>query len=86
MSGGEGESLNVPYCFYPDGYSSYKLVNATPNANGISALYEMVTASGYPRDVRLIKVDVVAETESRLRVKVEQCLYASNNLFQFPLN
>ena len=53
---------------------SYKLVNATPNANGISALYGLVTPSGYPRDVRLIRVDVVAETESRLRVKVEQVL------------
>ena len=61
---------------------SYKLVNATPNANGISALYGLVTPSGYPRDVRLIRVDVVAETESRLRVKVGSSSKSPKNFSQ----
>ncbi len=68
----ESEPLDVPYCFYPEGHSSYAFVNVTQmkGGSGASALYRLRSSSGYPKDSKFVRMDVVGETESRLRVKV----------------
>lgn len=62
--------LNVPYCFYPPNYQSYKYVNMTYTAYGLEAYLKRSYRSPYPNDVETIKMVVKYETENRLHVKV----------------
>jgi hypothetical protein len=70
MSEFTDEPLNVPYCFYPGGYSTYAFVNVRETGKGASAVYKLKSPSGYPGDVSNVRIDFTAETEQRLRVKV----------------
>lgn len=62
--------ISVPFCYYPRDYRSYSFVNATPTDHGYTAFLKLHTASGYPGDVALLRMDVLYETDTRIRVKI----------------
>jgi hypothetical protein len=62
--------LGQPFCFYPAGYESYALVNVSRSGTTVTAFYTMTRKSGYPNDIRLIRMDVVSETNNILGIKV----------------
>lgn len=66
----KGVSLDVPYCFYPVNYQSYKYVNMTETAFGLVAYLKRSFRSPYPNDVETVKMTVRYETENRLHIKV----------------
>lgn len=64
----------VPFCFYPDGYVGYSVVQmssliSTPD---ITAKLARQTASPYPNDVLQLQLDVYFETEERVHFKVRE--------------
>lgn len=66
--------LDVPYCFYPNNYESYKYVNITKTSFGLIAYLKRNFKSPYPNDIAIIKMTVKHETENRLHVKVKEIL------------
>ncbi len=68
--GGLDIPLNIPYCFYPVGHRSHVLINITKTERGASAFYRLQTASGYPKDVEVVKMDITGLDQGTLRVKV----------------
>ncbi|XP_060535181.1 lysosomal alpha-glucosidase-like isoform X2 [Cylas formicarius] len=62
-------SLNVPYCFYPPNYESYKYINVTETAFGLVAFLKRTYRTAYPDDVETLKMIVKYETDDRLHVK-----------------
>ncbi|KAF5269885.1 hypothetical protein FQR65_LT05683 [Abscondita terminalis] len=61
--------LDVPYCFYPPNYESYKYINITETAYGLTAYLRRNYRSAYPEDVEVIKMIVKYESENRLHIK-----------------
>ncbi|XP_072385284.1 lysosomal alpha-glucosidase-like isoform X1 [Diabrotica undecimpunctata] len=61
--------LDVPYCFYPPNYNTYKVVNITETSFGLIAFWRRQYRTAYPDDVDELKMIVKYETETRLRVK-----------------
>ncbi|KAK4877010.1 hypothetical protein RN001_009516 [Aquatica leii] len=61
--------LDVPYCFYPPNYETYKYVNITETAYGLTAFLKRSYKSAYPDDVEVIKMTVKYESENRLHIK-----------------
>lgn len=72
---GKIEDKNVPWCFYPVQYSSYKFINVSEYDRGITAYLESTITSPYPNDVKLLKLDVQYISDVQLRVKVS-CVYS----------
>lgn len=66
----DGTPLDVPYCFYPNNFQSYKYVNMTDTPYGVVAYLKRSFRSPYPNDLETIKMTVRYETETRLHVKV----------------
>ncbi len=71
----------MPYCFYPVGHRSHALVNVTSRDDGASAYYALLTPSGYPDDIDVVRMDVVVVDESTLRVKVRKESAHLSNFF-----
>lgn len=67
-----GTPLDIPYCFYPNNFQSYKYVNITNTAFGVVAYLKRNFRSPYPNDLETIKMTVRYETENRLHVKVNK--------------
>ena len=42
--------MNIPYCFYPNGYQSHLLTDIKYSQKGVSAWYDRIRDSGYPKD------------------------------------
>lgn len=61
---------NVPWCFYPKSYQSYKLVNTTKFKAGYTLLYDAVQNSSYPDNVQHLKMEVFYTNQHTLRIKV----------------
>ncbi|XP_068204436.1 lysosomal alpha-glucosidase-like [Palaemon carinicauda] len=74
--------LNVPYCFYPRDYDGYRFVNFSSESYGNSGYLKRETSSGYPHDIPLLKMEVIYETETRIRVKIHD---ASSSRWESPL-
>lgn len=62
--------LDVPYCFYPPNYETYKYFNITETAYGLTAFLRRNYKSAYPADIDIIKMTVKYESENRLHIKV----------------
>ncbi|KAL1454173.1 hypothetical protein WDU94_010453 [Cyamophila willieti] len=60
-----------PSCFYPLNYKSY-LYDSTVNNNtdGGSFIYQKNFPSPYPQDIESVRMDIVFETQTRIRVKI----------------
>lgn len=74
--------LNVPYCFYPRVYGGYKFINITETPSGSISFLQRTFKSPYPDDVAVIRMDIRYETEQRLRVKVGQIFFLTQQLIR----
>ncbi|XP_050301021.1 lysosomal alpha-glucosidase-like [Anthonomus grandis grandis] len=63
-------ALDVPYCYYPPNYETYKFLNVTQTAFGLVGFLKRNYKSAYPNDVEIIKLIVKYETENRLHLKI----------------
>lgn len=71
-----------PWCFYPNNYKSYQIETVQLMGDGQTSLvYRNIHKSTYPDDVEYVRVDVVYETEKRLRVKIYD---AKNKRYEPP--
>ncbi|KAG8182551.1 hypothetical protein JTE90_002085 [Oedothorax gibbosus] len=63
--------LNVPYCYYPSNYNGYT-VSQTVQLDGrqITASLKRVTPSGYPDDVKNLKLVITFIDDGNLRIKI----------------
>lgn len=59
-----------PWCFFPQGYRSYRAENLTATATGYTARLRRVAASFLPEDVGCLRLDLALETPTRLRFTV----------------
>lgn len=59
-----------PWCFYPSLYPGYKMGPFTPTKRGKTANLTRATPSYLPKDVQLLKLEVVEETASCLHITV----------------
>lgn len=62
--------LNVPYCFYPHGFTGYRYLNVTSTAYGLEAYLNRTFRSPYPDDVQLLRMVVKYEEDNRLHIKI----------------
>lgn len=65
----KSNGMNVPFCFYPNNFETYRYVNVTETAFGLEAFLKRNYASPYPGDVETIQMIVKFETTTRLRIK-----------------
>lgn len=76
-----GVSKAVPSCYYPRQYGGYELVNSSSDASGQLLYLRRTFQSTYPRDVKLVRIDVEYQTNDRVRVKIYD---AENERFEAP--
>ncbi len=74
MSGADSVDvpLDVPYCFYPAGHQSHAFLNYTKIERGVAVYYRIGKASGYPKDVEVVRMDILVSDWKTLRIKVFQ--------------
>lgn len=58
--------LDVPYCYYPQGWDIYELVNATPT----TSFWKNTGKSAYKKDIDLLRMDTFPLNAKALRLKV----------------
>lgn len=75
-------SMGIPYCYYPTGFANYKLINSRKTKFGISADYRLTFPSGYPNDIKLVRMDVTGMNAKSLRVKIYD---PNRSRFEAPL-
>lgn len=64
------EKGGVPWCYYPPEFPSYTLVSINDTATGWTGKLLRAQKTYYPEDVEVLQLDVLLESDSRLRVKV----------------
>lgn len=64
------EKSGVPWCYYPPEFPSYALVELNDTETGLSGTLVRYQKTYYPKDVKTLRLDVLYESNSRLRVKV----------------
>ncbi|XP_017877498.1 lysosomal alpha-glucosidase-like [Ceratina calcarata] len=62
--------LNIPYCYYPRGWSLYKYENISKEGNDISGFLKQIGESFYKDDLPLVKVESSTVDDSILRIKL----------------
>jgi len=60
----------VPWCFFAKGTLLYEFGNFTDTAYGFSGMAKLLKKSPYPKDSKLLQVDVYYETDFTVRIKV----------------
>uniref|UniRef100_A0A8D8XLI2 Lysosomal alpha-glucosidase n=1 Tax=Cacopsylla melanoneura TaxID=428564 RepID=A0A8D8XLI2_9HEMI len=60
----------VPACYYPHGLESYRIVQYQNHSHGLDVYWKNKIASPYGSDVKLLKMSVTFETETRVHVKI----------------
>ncbi|XP_048847390.1 lysosomal alpha-glucosidase [Brienomyrus brachyistius] len=60
-----------PWCFYPPSYPGYRMGPFSPTALGRTATLTRSTPSYLPRDIAMLRLDVMDETESRLHLTLK---------------
>lgn len=60
-----------PWCFYPPSYSGYRMELLTPTSRGLAATLRRPTPSYLPRDIPTLRLEVLEETEGRLRLTLK---------------
>lgn len=61
---------NVPFCYYPRGYTSYKYVSLNRTDRSLTAILDQQFKSPYPKDVPKLKLSAVFLTDEVLMVTV----------------
>lgn len=86
--------LGVPSCFFPLHYKGYRRKDKKTSGNKISATFERVTPSGFPKDVQKIALEVTPIDDNRLRIQVfifyahkkkKSIISLSLNIYRDPL-
>lgn len=65
------DSNGVPYCYYSSTHEDYAYVNVTTTSQGYTAFLERRAQSGYPGDVRVLRLDVVFQSNYSLKIKID---------------
>ncbi|XP_037349477.1 lysosomal alpha-glucosidase isoform X2 [Talpa occidentalis] len=74
--------MGQPWCFFPPSYPSYVLGNLSSTDTGYTATLTRATPTFFPKDVLTLRLDVLMETESRLRVTIKD---PANRRYEVPL-
>ena len=78
-AGGQVLDLNIPYCYYPNGYSLYTKTFVSENEDIYE--YKNVQASGFPDDVQDVQVHLSCFDKKILRIQI---LDKNAKRFQVP--
>lgn len=70
MTPGQGKSGAEPLCFYPQDFPAYTVTEVTKMPLGFLAELNKTETAFYPGEVTTLMVDVIQETDARLRVRV----------------
>ncbi|XP_066581839.1 lysosomal alpha-glucosidase-like [Prorops nasuta] len=62
--------LNIPYCYYPNGWSMYEVYNVSEKENEIYQFLKQKSHSFYKNDIPLVKMEALGIDQSTLRVKI----------------
>ncbi|KPP70988.1 lysosomal alpha-glucosidase-like [Scleropages formosus] len=73
----------VPWCFYPPNFPTYWVDALNDTDLGFTAQLKKSEKTYYPKDVETIQLDVLYETDSRLRVKITDPSYPR---FEVPIS
>lgn len=60
----------IPSCYYPANFRSYKVTNVTKSIEGETLLLSITRQSVYPKNVKTLLVQISFETKSRLHIIV----------------
>lgn len=61
---------SLPWCYYPENFTSYHIINRTIFDRGEVLLLNLTRKSPYPNDIKTVKMTILLESESRLRIRV----------------
>ena len=64
-------SLSPPYCYYPASYSLYRRQKSTETKETQIHLFRNVQASGLPRDIQNVRLEVSCFDEGVIRVQIK---------------
>ncbi|XP_053333226.1 lysosomal alpha-glucosidase [Clarias gariepinus] len=77
------EKNGVPWCYYPPEFPSYALVGLNETETGLSGTLVRNQKTYYPKDIETLRLDVLYESNSRLRVKITD---PSQQRFEVPID
>ncbi|XP_060754556.1 lysosomal alpha-glucosidase [Neoarius graeffei] len=77
------EKTGVPWCFYPPDFPSYTLVAVNDTETGLTGKLVRTQKTYYPKDIEILKLDVLYESNSRLRVKITD---PAQQRFEVPID
>lgn len=64
----------IPWCFYPPDFPSYSLVSINDTTLGQKGTLVREVKTYYQADILNLEVEIRHETDTRLRVRVSQCV------------
>ncbi|CAG9793674.1 unnamed protein product [Diatraea saccharalis] len=73
---------NIPYCYYPPQYDSYRFLNMTEDKHSVTVYYERARPTGYPGDFEVARIDFKYMSDDLLQIKIYD---ANNKRFEPPL-
>uniref|UniRef100_A0A4W5R3K0 Lysosomal alpha-glucosidase n=1 Tax=Hucho hucho TaxID=62062 RepID=A0A4W5R3K0_9TELE len=79
----QGLSGGPPWCFYPPSYSGYRMGPLTPTSRGQAATLTRPTPSYLPRDISMLRLEILDETEGRLHLTLKD---PSSRQYEVPLS
>ena len=74
--------LDVPYCYYPEGYSLFNRINSSSTKNEETHIFENIKPSGFPRDVSNLIFNVTCFDKDILRIRIGD---KSKSRYEVPL-
>ncbi|MCI4393474.1 hypothetical protein PGIGA_G00157810 [Pangasianodon gigas] len=77
------EKSGIPWCYYPPDFPSYTLVAINDTETGLSGKLVRTQKTYYPKDIEMLKLDVLYESNSRLRIKITD---PAQQRFQVPID
>lgn len=66
-----------PWCYYPECYNNYDIINVSDTNTGIVAFYNLTgnLFNNYKKNIKMLRLDIVFETPQRLRITVSMNSY-----------
>ena len=62
--------LDIPFCYYPQGYSIYEKVSSQNNNTHSIHNFNNIKSSGFPKDVKTPQVQVTCFSKTTLRIRI----------------
>ncbi|KAF2366783.1 Glycoside hydrolase family 31 N-terminal domain [Trinorchestia longiramus] len=63
--------IRPPFCFYPPSYVAYSVIHHQDTPTGQEALLQLLRPSGHEGDVAELRLQIVYETETRLKIQIQ---------------